>query len=44
MIYTYSYHVFVEEYGLRPNRTNEDAASISFVLRDTSDPEYETSE
>ena len=38
-VYTYSYHAFAEEYGLRPNRTYEDTAIIHFATYDSSDPE-----
>jgi len=29
-VYTYSYHAFAEQYGLRPNRTHEDTGDIYF--------------
>ena len=32
--YTYSYHAFAEEYGLRPNRTFEDAERLHFAPYD----------
>jgi hypothetical protein len=39
-VYTYSYHTFAEEYGLRPNRNNEDATNIRLAPYDTSESEY----
>ena len=40
-VYSYSYHLFAENYGLQPNRTHEDGMVISFAPNDTSELEFD---